>query len=120
MGQRIFGERVALSLVVVFAAECFSSIEGTRSVLLGVGRVMSSQERWQVRFPRKRPVQSVGTFAGQAAKRLCRRSANDVLQSDRRPACAPAACRLSSLCADSNRFAAQVAPPSENVSKLAR
>ena len=36
------------------------------------------------------------------------------------PACAPAACRLSSLCADSSRFAEQVAPPLEDLSKLAR
>ena len=100
--------------------QLFFSIDSARGVVLAVRRVMAGHCRWQVRFVRKRRVQTVEASTARVVKRFRKKNAHVVMQSERRPACAPAFGRQSRPCADAIRFAVQVVPPAEDVNKLAQ
>ena len=89
-------------------------------VFVLAGRSMSSQAQWQVRFPRKQRARPVGELSGKVARRLGKRSAEVVMQSNRRPACAPATSSGVGVVDNSHRFALQSRSPAEVVTELAR
>ena len=81
---------------------------------------MSSQSQWQFRFPRKKRARSVGELPGKVARRLDKKNADIVMQSNQRPACAPATSSGANLVENSHRFAVQSQTPTGDVTEMAR
>ena len=80
---------------------------------------MSSNDKWAVKFPRKRRRAPDRVLPGESSERLRRRIAADVLQREPRPACSPAQLAEGDGLKESTRFAMRAVPTAADDQRLA-